>query len=114
MYKKLLKQDENSVENGWYMWMVTEKEIKMLLKHGKRCSISKQEKSKLKQHWTTIWQDYKSKWHKGGNLAIMEGNLAIIYQYLQMHLPFDPAVLLGISPVTCVLICSDIYLGNFL
>lgn len=46
MYKKLLKQDKNSVENGQYMWMV--KEIKMLLKHGKGCSISKQEKSKLK------------------------------------------------------------------
>ena len=45
----------------------------------------------------------------------MEGNLAIIYQYLQMHLPFDPAVvLLGISPITCVLIFSDLYLGNFL
>lgn len=74
----------------------------------KDAQFSKQEKNKLKQHWTTIWQDYKSKWHKGGNLAI-------IYQYLQMDLPFDPAVLLlGISPVTCVLICSDIYLGNFL
>lgn len=61
MYKKLLKQDKNSVENGQYIWMV--KEIKMLLKHGKGCSISKQEKSKLKWHWTTIWQEYKSKWH---------------------------------------------------
>lgn len=48
MYTKLLKQDKNSVENGQYMWMVMEKEIKMLLKHGKRCSIFKQEKSKLK------------------------------------------------------------------
>ena len=52
---------------------------------------------------------------KVNDITPMEGNLAIFYQYLQMHLPFDPAVLLlGISPTTCVLIFSDMYLGNFL